>query len=167
MLSFSLVHFLIYVFRKSCNVLPPIWILNDEFKLSLLTLFLIIAFTRFIWINNLSNVALENGAQRQISTINREGFISSSSFLRFKTLLQKSMGIAKLVLKSVEEHWIVWKLSFMSSDVAPFKNGHFFESIKKPLEGCKLGRVLGYFRWIRPNITVKITNSRVMPCKNL
>ena len=36
------------------------------------------------------------------------------------------------------------------------KNCHFFEMIKKLLEGCKLGSVLGYFRQIRPKIKFRI-----------
>ena len=35
------------------------------------------------------------------------------------------------------------------------KNGHFFEAIKRLLEGCKLSSILGYFHRIRPNLTVK------------
>ena len=58
-----------------------------------------LCFYNFIWLNNLSNVALENHAQRQILPIDMESFINWSSFLRVKALLQKSMELAMLVLK--------------------------------------------------------------------
>ena len=70
-------HTFLYVLWKSCNVIPLIQILNDEFKVSLLNLFVTVVFTRLIWLNNFSNVALENYARRQILIINRQWFIQA------------------------------------------------------------------------------------------
>ena len=70
-------HTFLYVLWKSCSVLPLIQILNDEFKVSLLNLFVTVVFTRLVWLNNLSNVALESYARRQILIINRQWFIQA------------------------------------------------------------------------------------------
>ena len=88
--------------------------------------------------------------------INREGFISWSSFLRVNTWKVNGFSnVSTKVSRGIPAHYSLKTFLYILRYYT-IKNGHFSEAIKKLLEGCKLSSVLGCFCRINRTLQLRI-----------
>ena len=85
---------LTYDLLNSASEIPNFRIASIAYKLFCDKRFLVSIFTMFMWLKNLSRLAFENSAHKQISTIKDIPFQFGLFLTRIKILLHKLIGLA-------------------------------------------------------------------------